>query len=338
MPAITVLMTAYNAEVYIDRAIKSILSQTFRDFELLIIDDASTDYTRERIQEWQQKDVRIRMIACPANRGQTVCLNQGLEEARGQWIARQDADDVSHPTRLQRLYELVRTNDKLVLVGASGWLIDANDHRCGTINVPLSDAAIRWSMPFQNPFIHTAVLFRRLRTMRYNEQFHICQDWELWARLSHEGRVCNLPDRLIEYRDYHTSLSKGRAGQTQAEAASIGRRLFTEQFPKEPWTAEIEQLLAAFRRGLSLTDHAAFWSLYERLRCQNNGVQIGNAVALHHLQVAGALATSNRRLAFANLIKAAVADLPYTIGILRDRISLDYRGVTKTNARFTKLR
>jgi glycosyltransferase involved in cell wall biosynthesis len=125
-PLVTVLMTVYNAGRYLDAAIASIAAQTFRDWEFVIVDDASTDGSPEVAEAWAKRDSRIRVIRNAVNKGQTPCLNQGLREARGRWIARQDADDLSLPERLERQ---LAAADGFALLGTNGWIIDAAQPR-----------------------------------------------------------------------------------------------------------------------------------------------------------------------------------------------------------------
>ncbi len=140
-PSISVLTTVYNAGRFFDASIRSILNQTFRDFEFLIVDDASTDGSAGVAGEWARKDSRIRVIRNEANKGQTPCLNQGLALARGRWIARQDADDLSHPLRLTRQFEHVTLKPGTVLLGTNGRIIDEGDRLVGLLDAPLTPKA-----------------------------------------------------------------------------------------------------------------------------------------------------------------------------------------------------
>src|SRR3990172_12530717 len=117
-PVITVLMSAYNAEKYLREAIESILNQTFKDFEFIIINDCSTDKTKKIIEEYANKDARIKLINNATNLGLTKSLNIGLKEARGEYVARLDADDVALPERLEKQYEFMNKNRDITLTGA----------------------------------------------------------------------------------------------------------------------------------------------------------------------------------------------------------------------------
>lgn len=287
-PAISVLMTVYNAGRHLAPAVESILSQSFRDFEFVIVDDASTDGSLEVLKALAAGDGRIRVIENSINKGQTACLNQGLGEARGRWIARQDADDVSLPGRLEAQWRVVCSVPDLVLVGVNGWIIHEAGGVAGMIHVPLRDSGIRWAMGWRNPFIHTGVMFRSGDGC-YDEEFRICQDWELWSRLAERGRVANVGQRLVAYRHVERSLSHSAGDRTERECVEIVGRIWRSgygQAPSEP------ELLAAFRRGLGASEREGFWRFYSDMRSRWSRGDIRQAVAVHRMQAAGAMAGS----------------------------------------------
>ena len=289
-PAVTVLMTVYNAGRFLDAAIRSIVTQTFRDWEFIIVDDASTDGSAEVIASWVERDPRIRFFPNPVNKGQTPCLNQGLREARGAWIARQDADDLSLPDRLSRQ---MAASGKLALLGTNGWMIDADDRTVGLLDAPLSQESITWTSPFLNPFMHTAVVVRtdviRDEMGGYDESFRIAQDYDLWTRLVARHPSANLPDRLVCYRHLPTSLSKSGSSTAFAEARRVSRREAERIFGRTLTEPE-EDLLAAFREGLSAENRMAFWRLYDELQKSGpTSPDLRRTTALHHLKAAGAV-------------------------------------------------
>lgn len=289
-PALTVLMTVFNAGRFLDPAIRSIAGQSFRDWEFLIVDDASTDGSREVAESWARRDPRIRVIPNSANKGQTPCLNQGLREARGEWVARQDADDLSLP---ERFAKQMAAAGGLALLGTNGWIIDADDRITGLLDAPVTAESISWTAPFLNPFMHTAVLARttviRDELGGYDESFRIAQDYDLWTRLMARHPSANLPDRLVGYRHLATSLSKAGSGTAFAEARRVSRREVERVFRRPLQDAELD-LLAAFREGLDVRRRAAFWSLYDELKHSLPGEpDLSETVALHHLKAAGAV-------------------------------------------------
>jgi glycosyltransferase involved in cell wall biosynthesis len=315
-PAITVLMTVFNGGRHLAPAVQSILSQSHTDFEFLIVDDASTDGTIQTLQSFAAGDSRIRLLLNDRNKGQTACLNQGLREAKGKWIARQDADDLSLPGRLAEQWAVVRSCRDLVLVGVNGWIIDEKGACCGLIHAPLHDFGIRWSMPFRNPFIHTGVMFRAGEGF-YDEEFKICQDWDFWSRLAERGRIANLPNRLVAYRHSEKSLSHSSAERTANESAAIVDRIWRGRFGVE---ADAPSILADFRHGLSPENRKKFWSLYLEMRARWSRGDIRQAVAVHHIQAAGSIGGKDLSACTAEIFSGLRHSPAWTLGVLRDRL------------------
>lgn len=324
-PSVTVLMTVYNGGEFLAEAVRSILSQGFRDYEFLIIDDASSDGSVVMLKEFAAKDGRIRLILNERNKGQTACLNQGLREARGEWIARQDADDISTPRRLQLEWEEMQKIPSLMIVGVNGWVIDGEGACTGMIHAPLAEEGIRWALPFRNPFIHAGVMFRRLwpdgSSVLYDEEYRICQDWELWGRLLEQGGGINLPQRLVAYRHQEGSLSRGNLERTRQETEAITTRIWLKSFPTH---LPDQELLANFREGLDVRHRRNFWRLYKGLSKEGPRKKVSQAVAVHHFQAAGALGLKAPFAMIAELMKAFVSEPLWTVrtigeGILRPR-------------------
>ncbi|MBN1126564.1 MAG: glycosyltransferase [Sedimentisphaerales bacterium] len=210
-PKITVLMSVYNGQAYLRQAMDSILQQTFKNFEFLIINDGSTDASREIILSYQ--DARIRLIDNPSNIGLTRSLNRGLQMARGKWIARQDADDLSFPERLARQIGFVQAHPECAILGAQAEVIDADGGviRTGFSVKPTTLLGIKWSVLFGSPFVHSSVLFRkdiiREELGGYNEAFKTNQDFELWSRLLFRYIGLNLEIPLVQTRRHHRNVS-----------------------------------------------------------------------------------------------------------------------------------
>ena len=169
-PLITVLMSVYNGERYLHEAIESILNQTFTDFEFLIINDGSTDSTRDIITSYT--DSRIRLIDNEQNIGLTKSLNKGIDLARGKYIARMDADDISMPERLEVQYNFLEKNIEYSLVSSGAYLIDENNNQIGELYRPYNYEMILGYIFFFNPIIHPSVLFEKKEIIecgKYNE-------------------------------------------------------------------------------------------------------------------------------------------------------------------------
>lgn len=202
-PPVTVLMSVYNGIEYLDEAIESIVNQTFSEFEFLIIDDASTDGSRERLEDWADRDERIRLLFHEENHGLGYSLNEGVRKARGTWIARMDDDDISMPDRLERQMAYVSRCPKVDILG--GWALecDADGEVQRTREFPTDHEDIVrlvWTCPIQ----HTTVLFKREAIQRagsYNPNLRRRQDYDLWFRCVDAGlRFRNLAKPLIYYR------------------------------------------------------------------------------------------------------------------------------------------
>jgi hypothetical protein len=269
-PQVSVLMAVYNGGEFLEEAVGSIVGQTFRDWEMVVVDDASTDGTTEKLQAWSQRDARIRIISNATNKGQTASLNEGLRACRGTWVARQDADDISSPARLARQMGYLGAHPSTVLLGTQGVLIDANGRRVGLLDVPCTPAGIAWCAPFLNPFLHTAVVFHRATALAsggYDESFRIAQDYDLWTRLVAEKESANLPERLVRYRRTGESLSRAGEEAAFAETDRVSDREVRRIFGRG-WSQEESRLTRAFRRGLPGHDQRDFLRMLDLLEAE----------------------------------------------------------------------
>lgn len=199
-PRVTVLMPVFNAAKYVREAIESILDQTFDDFEFLIIDDGSTDATPSVIRSFH--DPRIRVRRHEQNLGLVATLNEGLHLAKADLVARMDADDISHPDRLEKQLALVDGNPDVVLVGSDVDIIDQNGKTISYEPKPTDPDAIRLILSVICPIAHSTVLFRKESVLKIGgyANLYVAEDYELWTRLADEGDLSNLPLPLLKYR------------------------------------------------------------------------------------------------------------------------------------------
>lgn len=202
-PEVTVLMTVYNGEQYIRTAISSILYQKFKEFELLIINDGSTDRTAKILDTYAKKDSRVRVVHHKKNIGIAPRLNEGLKEAKAEFIARMDSDDKSLPERLGFQLEKMKNNSKLVLC-ASGFNVINNHNRViDTKYVPYYDDDLRRAMWLRNPIAHGSVMYRKgavLEAGGYREDVGPTEDYDLWLRLGSIGEIMAFPRVLFQFR------------------------------------------------------------------------------------------------------------------------------------------
>lgn len=209
-PLVSVLMPAYNAERCIAAAIESILKQTFSDFEFIIIDDGSTDRTLSIIQGYSQKDSRVIVLKNEKNLGICSALNRGLENARGIYLARMDADDWSYPERLKLQLDFLQDHPEVVIVGGTIEVCDQDLRVLNRRSYPLTDEEIRKKILQLNPFAHPAT-FYRLETAKkvggYNPHLALVEDYDFYFRAGKLGEFRNLSQILLKLRTYQASIS-----------------------------------------------------------------------------------------------------------------------------------
>jgi len=206
-PLVSVILPVFNGEKTIRQAIDSILNQSLIDFELIVINDGSTDRTREILSSLLDNRIRIYNTV---NRGLVNALNFGLENAFGKFIARQDADDYSHPHRLKKQVEYLLHNRDVILLGTRATIIDENGMVVGMHQHPTSNFRLSFALIFSNPFVHSSIMFHADESIRYSQESCVSppEDYELWLRFATKGNVANLPEALIQYTDLYNSLSK----------------------------------------------------------------------------------------------------------------------------------
>lgn len=199
IPKITVLMSVYNSEKFLREAMDSILNQSFKDFEFLIINDGSTDKTAKILQSFH--DPRINIINNKVNIGLTKSLNKGLKIAKGEYIARQDADDVSVSNRLDKQYNYLEKHRQIFLVGSGAYNIDEKG-KIETIWNPLtSSELIKKTLYKNNCIYHPTIMFRNEENIFYREKFIYTQDYDFYLILLSKGKkLNNIKEPIIKYR------------------------------------------------------------------------------------------------------------------------------------------
>lgn len=216
-------MGVYNGERYVQGAIDSILRQTLADFEFIIIDDGSTDNTPQILKQAAAQDARIRVFTNIQNVGLTVTLNIGLEIAQGEYIVRQDADDISLPQRLSVQTRYLDGHSEVVLVSANADVIDEAGQIIGYIHRSAPSKVIQWRLQFYNHIApHSLVMFRREAALclgGYDETHRYSQDYDLWLRLCKIGTPVILPHNLLQLRQHDEAISHQAA--TPQETISL---------------------------------------------------------------------------------------------------------------------
>ena len=218
---ISVIMPVYNSERYLPFAIESILAQTFRDFEFIIVNDGSTDSSLEIIQRFQAQDSRIRILDLP-HQGITKSLNSAINIAQGKYIARMDADDISMPERFEKQYQYMEAHPEIAVCGSGVLIIDEEGDVIKKDRVICSPEKIeKRHLSGKCSLKHPSVIIRAdiLRKVNgYNENLPYAQDYDLWLRIGEIGELENLPTPLIKFRRNSKSVSYSKKRE-QWEAA-----------------------------------------------------------------------------------------------------------------------
>ena len=202
-PKVSVVMPNYNCENYITESIESILNQSFRDFEFIIIDDASTDNSWGIIQEYAKKDNRIVAVKNEENLKICKTLNKGIGIARWEYIARMDSDDIANDDWLQKVFDRISSDKTLWLCWANFDFINSLGEKTWEKKFPQEDKECRDAIWFRNPFAHNTVIIPK-RVLEevwwYDDEFVYAEDLELWIRIWVRYRFCNIQENLVKYR------------------------------------------------------------------------------------------------------------------------------------------
>ena len=211
---VTVLMGVYNPPAgMLTEAVESLLRQTLADFELLIVDDGSSEESRELLQQHGARDTRIRILWEP-HRGLTGSLNRGLAAADSEYIARHDGDDWSIAERLSLQVRFLDARPELAVCGSNAWIHQENGRRLWRTHLPENERDVLAAFPHGNPMIHGSTMFRRAAALEaggYCETFRCSQDYDFFWRLAEAGGAANLNEPLYHYRYVGGSISARKA-------------------------------------------------------------------------------------------------------------------------------
>lgn len=236
--SITVLMPVYNGEKYLRQAMDSILNQTYRNFEFLVINDGSTDSSEEIILSY--KDERIRYIKNETNLRLIATLNKGIELAAGKYIARMDADDISEPERLQIQYSFMEQHPEVAICGS--WF-NIIGHEERVVKYVRDHNSIMLKMFYQCHFCHPSVILRKemLETFdhKFDPTFLHAEDYDFFVRIGEQYKLANIQQVLLHYRHHEMSVSSANVS-TQADNSIRVKRYLFEKLGMSAGDAEIE--------------------------------------------------------------------------------------------------
>lgn len=257
-PLLSVLMPVFNAEAYVAEAVASILGQSVRDFEFIIIDDGSTDGSLPILKQYAARDARIRLIS-RENRGLVATLNEGIALARGGWIARMDADDVAMPNRFAvQLAALEREGADFC-----GGAVECFGAWRALWSYPLTHEACEVRLLFHVPFAHPAVIGRRsaFAELGYAPEYAQAQDYDIWQRAWARGyKFVNVPEIVLRYRVHAGQVSARKTAEQQNKADAVRKRHWQALLPGMD-DEEIDSILQMLRTGKGETSRLLPWLL-----------------------------------------------------------------------------
>lgn len=271
-PRVSVVMPVYNGEKYLREAVDSILMQTFTDYELIIIDDNSTDRTADILRA--HPDERIKLIKNDQNCGISLTLNRGISTAQGEYIARMDCDDICSPERFMAQVQFLDENPSIDIVGSWLEIIDQNSKPTEKMWKYIRPAmGLRWVTFFNIPVAHPAVMVRRRIFDFFAAQYDVseepAEDYGLWTRINLKIRFSNIQSALLKYRVHEFSISKARNTRQYETACKISQKTISS-YLRNPISLETINLIRMPYQAHSLEEFNSairvLHQLYQKFR------------------------------------------------------------------------
>ena len=235
VPVLNVLMPVYNGEQYLHESVESILSQTFSDFELFVIDDGSTDQTFEILASFAERDKRVHLLQNETNLGIVHSMNKLFKLVRAPYIVRHDADDISMPDRFEQQLTFLIAHPEVGLVSSQVEIIDGSGNHLDLVffSGPLDNDTLQHELLSRCPLCQTSVMFRSqlLGTVGlYDENLELAEDYDLWLRMAEVTHLARLPLSLCKYRYHLTSVSHRRSGKLYRDVAESLKKAAARRF------------------------------------------------------------------------------------------------------------
>ena len=222
-PILSVLMPVFNSELFVAEAIESILNQTFKGFELLILDDCSTDKSLEIIKNYESKDSRIKVYQNEKNLGVVASRNKLINLSKGKYIALLDSDDVAIETRLEKQINFLEANPEIGMVGAYPVIIDENSKKTGKWWFETDPQKLKIELFFHSPFLSSSIVIRKsaLPQNCYDSRFPVAEDFDLYSKISENSDIANIPEFLVKYRINSKGLSKSNTEKMERLSVQV---------------------------------------------------------------------------------------------------------------------
>lgn len=293
MDLISVVLPVYNGEKYLFDAIKSILTQSFKNFELIVINDGSTDESYQIAKGFEEADSRVKIIS-RENKGLVKSLNEGISCSVGKYIVRMDADDISFPNRLQTLYEYMEKNLDVSVCGSSV-LVFGDNIKDYAWRLKAGNEKIKSKLLFSTTLVHPSVIIRsafiKENKLFYNEKYKNIEDYKMWVDVLDAGLIHNIGDVLLKYRYHDQSVTR------IADLEKFGQRY---ELTKDIFT----QLLTKLGLNNTEEENKIHYILGDNIRIINNDIDF-NAVFSYGVK----LILANKKVGFieSNMLKQSIA-------------------------------
>ncbi len=269
-PVVSVLLPAYNAERYLPEALESILAQSFTDFEVVVIDDCSTDGTWKLIQKYAKQDKRVVAVQNQHNLKLSGTLNRAIEVAHGKYLARMDADDWSYPDRLEKQVSFMEKHPAVGICGGSMEVCDQELHVVSVRRYHQTDGEIRSHLFRYSPYSHPLVMYRKdvlEKVGGYRDEFNPAEDYELYFRIGMVAQFANLPDILLKYRVIPKSMTTGGTRKMEEKTIAI-RYLYAKNYKMS-----LQDLVYTWLHQLTLLFIPSSWKIWAFNKFRNVLVQ-----------------------------------------------------------------
>lgn len=270
-PEISVIMPAYNAEKYIAASIESVLNQTFKDFELIILDDASTDKTKEIVMSYAQNDSRIVYVQKQSNHGPATLRNEGILLAKGTFIALNDADDLSECTRFEKQIAVFNSQPNVAVCGS--WILNFGENMDSFVSqAPQNPIEIKLTFLSYDCLANSSAMFRKscVENIAYQKEFVPAEDYKLWSEVIVKQNFYIIQEALVHYRQHENNISKTKADNLAISDLKIKTDLFQKIFGLQNEDFDFKKLVHLFdilgyRKKLSKSELLEFFEMSKKI-------------------------------------------------------------------------
>lgn len=271
---VSIIMACYNSARYLAAAINSILLQTIPDWELIIVDDCSTDHSASIAKKYCELDSRISFIALQQNQGPAVARNAALNVAKGKWIAILDSDDIALPYRLEKQLRYAEKNPACVLIGSHADIINQDDNFIQNYQYPTTHKKLATTLSSHGAFPpHSSIFYRRdaiLSLSGFNKHFLRSQDFDLFLRLSEVGELGSVDETLVQIREHDTNISYTQGGLLQYKfaVAALACHILRIRRHEDPSRMHCKEFLDYVDHHLQQRDAYHFYSTKARIKAE----------------------------------------------------------------------